>query len=113
MPDASRPRRLPRLRRLLALATDNWLSRGYLALFAVSLPVAFLAPESSYALVHLLLTAPLSTMAMAFPFGAGGGTLTGALTLALSTGWLLLGALVNAAVLGALTDHVRRTARPA
>ncbi|GDY71267.1 hypothetical protein SAV31267_007520 [Streptomyces avermitilis] len=49
MPTVSRPRRLPRLRQLLALATDNWLARGYLAVLAASVAAMFLFPESGFA----------------------------------------------------------------
>ncbi|WP_369246870.1 SCO4225 family membrane protein [Streptomyces sp. R41] len=109
MPNASRPRRLSRLRQLLALATDNWPARSYLAVFAASVPVAFLFPESIYATGHLLLTAPLSSLGMVLPFGPGteGGGAAEALAIAFSAVWLLLSALVNAAALGALAHHVR------
>ncbi|MFF0445981.1 SCO4225 family membrane protein [Streptomyces sp. NPDC004609] len=117
MPNASRPRSLPRLRQFLALATDTWLARGYLAVLAASVPVAFLFSGSVYAAGHLLLTAPLSTVGMAFPFGPGteGGGAAEVLATAFSAVWLLVSALVNAAVLGALAHHVRdrRTARQA
>jgi hypothetical protein len=104
MPNASRPRRLPRLRRLLALATDNWLARGYLTVTAVSVLVMFLFPESGPATSPLILTAPLSFMAMALPFGpgTGGGGVAEAAATGFSAVWLLLCAFVNAAVLGAL-----------
>jgi len=117
MPNDSRPRRLPRLRRLLALATDNWPARGYLSLFGASAGVAFAAPDSVFAAAHLLLTAPLSTMPIALPFGPGtaDGGVAEVLAVAFSAVWLLLCALVNAAALGALTHHVRdsRAARHA
>ncbi|MCM2388576.1 SCO4225 family membrane protein [Streptomyces albipurpureus] len=116
MSNATRPRRLPRLRQFLVLAMDNWLARGYLAAFAASLPIAFFSPESTYAMAPLLLTAPLSVLGMALPFGPGteGGGVVEAVAIAFSVGWLLLSALVNAAVLGSLAHHVRdsRTARP-
>lgn len=106
-----------RLRRLLALATDNWPARGCLALFAASVGAAFVFPDSLFATAHLLLTAPLSTMAIALPFGPGteGGGPAQVLALAFSAVWLLLSALVNAAALGALTHQVRdsRAARHA
>ncbi|MFF1447822.1 SCO4225 family membrane protein [Streptomyces sp. NPDC058274] len=109
MPNASRSRRFPRLRQLLALATDNWPARGYLAVFAASVPAAYLLPESGYAAGHLLLTAPLSAVAMVLPFGPGteGGGAAEVLATAFWAGWLLLSALVNAAVLGALAHGVR------
>ncbi|MDT9699664.1 SCO4225 family membrane protein [Streptomyces sp. P17] len=106
-----------RLRRLLTLATDNWPARGCLGVFAASVGAAFVAPDSLFATAHLLLTAPLSTMAIALPFGpgTGGGGAAQVLAVAFSAVWLLLSALVNAAALGALTHHVRdsRAARHA
>ncbi|MEU6544632.1 hypothetical protein [Streptomyces sp. NPDC046859] len=95
----------PRLPRLLALATDSRLARGYLALFGLSIPVLFLFPESSFAMAPVLLTAPLSLFAMVLPFGPGteGGGAAEALATGFWGGWLLLAALVNAAALGALT----------
>ncbi|MDN3028877.1 hypothetical protein [Streptomyces sp. S.PB5] len=111
MPNAARPRRLPRLRRLLALATDNWPARGYLTVFAASLPVAFLLPDSAYAMAPVLLTEPLSLAGIVLPVGPGtvegnGGPAETA-ALVLSAAWLLVCALVNAAVVGALAHHVR------
>ncbi|OIK01590.1 SCO4225 family membrane protein [Streptomyces colonosanans] len=107
MPTASRPRRIPRL--LLALATDNWLARGYLAVFAVCVLVMFLLPESAYAASPLMLTAPLSLLGVVLPFGPGteGGGAVEVPAIGFWAVWLLLCALVNAAVLGAL---VRRSA---
>ncbi|WDV54974.1 hypothetical protein PV963_33785 [Streptomyces coeruleorubidus] len=106
MPNASRPRRL------LAFATGNWLSRGYLAAFAASVLVVLLFPDSGFAPDPLMLTAPLSFLSVALPFGPG--TESGGAAEVLSTGfwavWLLLCALVNAAVLGALAA---RSATPA
>ncbi|WP_328872744.1 hypothetical protein OHT76_23045 [Streptomyces sp. NBC_00287] len=111
MPKDSSPRRL------LALATDNWPARGYLTLFTASVGAAFAAPDSILASAHLLLTAPLSTMAIALPVGPGieGGGAAQVVAVAFSAVWLLLCALVNAAALGALTHHVRdsRAARHA
>lgn len=109
MPTASLPSRPPRLRRLLVLATDNWPARGYLAVFATSVAVALLFPDSVYAMGHVLLTSPLSFAAMSLPFGPGteGAAAAEALALAFSAAWLLLSALVNAAVLGALAHHLR------
>ncbi|MDR6973705.1 hypothetical protein J2X68_000374 [Streptomyces sp. 3330] len=108
MTDASRsPRlpRLPRLRRLLALATDNWPARGYLGLVTASVAVMFLFPDSGIAAAPLMLTAPLSFLSVLLPFGPGieGGGAAGAAAVGFWAGWLLLCALVNAAVLGALT----------
>jgi hypothetical protein len=45
MPPARAASRL----RLLALATDNWLGRTHLAVFAASVAVMFLFPESGFA----------------------------------------------------------------
>jgi hypothetical protein len=112
MPNGSRPRRLPR--RLLALATDNWVARGYLAVFAASFAVMFLVPESGLAPDPLLLTAPLSFLGMVLPFGPG--TEVGGAVEASAVGfwgvWLLLCALVNAAVLGALVARSANAAGP-
>ncbi|MFE9997265.1 SCO4225 family membrane protein [Streptomyces avermitilis] len=104
MPTVSRPRRLPRLRQLLALATDNWLARGYLALLTASVAAMFLFPESGFAESPLLLTAPLSFLGVVLPFGPGteGGGVVEVLAIGFWAMWLLLCALVNAAVLGAL-----------
>ncbi|MFF4762380.1 SCO4225 family membrane protein [Streptomyces sp. NPDC001292] len=101
MSNASRPRRL---RQLLALATGNWLARGYLAVFAVSVLAMFLFPESGVASSPLLLTAPLSLLAMVLPLGpgTGGGGVVEALAIGSWVVWLLLCVFVNAAVLGAL-----------
>lgn len=104
MPDASRPRRLPRLRRLLALATDNWLARGYLAVVAASVLVMFVFPDSTFAPGPLILTAPFSFLSVLLPFGPGteGGVAVEVLAVGYWAVWLVLCALVNAAVLGAL-----------
>ncbi|MGW0597232.1 SCO4225 family membrane protein [Streptomyces sp. NPDC002776] len=111
MPKDSRPRRL------LALATDSWPARGYLGVCAASLGAAFVFPDSLFASAHLLLTAPLSTMTIALPFGPGteGGGPAQALALSFSAGWLLLSALVYAAAVGTLSHHIRdsRAARHA
>ncbi|MEV8089027.1 SCO4225 family membrane protein [Streptomyces nigra] len=96
----------PRLRlpRLLVLGTDSRLARGYLAVFALSIPVMLLFPESPFAMAPLLLTAPLSLFAMVLPFGPGteGGGPGEALAVGFWAAWVLLCALVNAAALGAL-----------
>ena len=110
MPKASRPRRLPRLRRLLALATDNWPARGYLAAFAASVPVAFVLPDSVWAMAPMLFTEPLSFLGVALPVGPGSvdGSGPAAVLASAATGvWLLLCVLVNAAAIGALAHHVR------
>ncbi|MEV5011425.1 hypothetical protein [Streptomyces sp. NPDC055692] len=112
MPNASRPRRIPRLRRLLALATDNWLARGYLAVFAASVLVMFLFPDSGFVPDPLMLTAPLSFLSVVFPFGPGteGSGAVEVLAVGFWAVWLLLCALVNAAVLGALVARSATTA---
>lgn len=110
MSNVSRPGRAGRLRRLLALATDNWAGRGYLAVFAASVPVAFLFPDT-YAMAPMLLTEPLSMLGAVLPFGPGSAEGSGGpAVVAASVGmgaWLLACALVNAAVVGALAHHVR------
>ncbi|MGW3678383.1 SCO4225 family membrane protein [Streptomyces prasinus] len=112
MPNGSRPRSLPH--RLLVLATGNWLSRGYLAVFALSLLVMFLFPESGFAMSFLLLTAPLSFMSMVLPLGPGteGGWAVEAAAVGFWAVWLLLCAFVNAAVLGALLTRSANAASP-
>ncbi|MFI2509565.1 SCO4225 family membrane protein [Streptomyces sp. NPDC018972] len=99
-----------RPRRLIALATNGWLARSYLAVFAVGVLVMFLFPESPYAMSPLVLTAPLSFLGVVFPFGPG--TEGSGTAEALATGFwvvcLLLCALVNAAVLGALAKRPAR-----
>lgn len=112
MPNASLPRRL------LALATDNWAARGYLAVFAASLPLAVTVPDNPVlGVAPVILTAPLSFFAIAVPFGPGteGGTAIEVLAAVASFGWLGLCALFNAAMAGALAHEVRgrRAARHA
>ncbi|KQX83492.1 MULTISPECIES: SCO4225 family membrane protein [unclassified Streptomyces] len=104
MTDASSSRALPRLRRLLALATDNRPAQGYLAVVAASAAVMFLFPESGFAAGPLILTAPLSFLMVVLPFGPGieSGGAAGVAAMVFWAGWLLLCTLVNAAVLGAL-----------
>ncbi|GAA3903379.1 hypothetical protein GCM10023084_64870 [Streptomyces lacrimifluminis] len=114
MPNASRPRRLPRLRRLLALATDNWPARGYLAVFAASVAAMLLFPDSGFAGIPALFTAPLSFLSVVLPFGPGtqGGGAVEALAVGYWVAWLLLCALVNAAVIGALAARSGTAASP-
>ncbi|MET9385769.1 hypothetical protein ABZY09_33035 [Streptomyces sp. NPDC002928] len=114
MSNASRPRRLPRLRRLLALATDNWLARGYLAVFAASVLVMLLFPDSGFAASPLMLTAPLSFLGAVLPFGPGteGGGAAEVSAIGFWAVWLVLCALVNAAVLGALAAGSATAASP-
>ncbi|WP_327434632.1 SCO4225 family membrane protein [Streptomyces sp. NBC_01236] len=104
----------PRLRRLLALATDNWLARGYLAVLAASVAVMFLFPESGFALSPLMLTAPLSFLGVVLPFGPGteGGGAVEVLAIGFWAVWVLLCAFVNAAVLGALVARSATAASP-
>ncbi|MFI8349357.1 SCO4225 family membrane protein [Streptomyces sp. NPDC085596] len=101
MPHAIRPRRL------LSLATGNWLARSYLVVLAASVLAMLVFPESALAMSPLVLTAPLSLLAMAFPFGPGteGSVAVEVLATGFSICWLLLGALGNAAVLGALATR--------
>ncbi|MGC0376037.1 SCO4225 family membrane protein [Streptomyces sp. SAI-229] len=93
-----------RLRRLSVLATDSWLARGYLAVFALGVLVMLLFPESPYAMSPMVLTAPLSFLAMTVPFGPGteGSLPVEVLATGLWGAWTLLCAFVNAAALGAL-----------
>jgi hypothetical protein len=115
MPTVSRSHSLPRLRRLLELATGNWLARGYLAVLAASVLAMFLAPDSGFAAIPLLLTAPLSLLAVLLPFGPGteGGAAAGVLAVASWALWIALCAFVNAAVLGALATRPVTAAPPA
>ncbi|GLW49186.1 hypothetical protein Stsp02_48470 [Streptomyces sp. NBRC 14336] len=100
------PQKNSRPRRLLALATDNWAARAYWALLAAGVAVGLALPENPFGAVPLLLTAPLSTLAIAMP--PVGDTLAAVLAAV----WLLLSALGNAAVVGALA-HRTRAARHA
>ncbi|NEB02581.1 hypothetical protein [Streptomyces sp. SID13726] len=111
MPNSLRPQ----LRRLFALATDNWLARGYLAVVAGSVLVMLLFPDSVLAPGPLLLTAPLSFVTVMFPFGPGteGGGAAEVAAVAFWVVWLLGCAFVNAAVLGALAARsTTAAARP-
>ncbi|MFH8799698.1 SCO4225 family membrane protein [Streptomyces sp. NPDC017936] len=112
MPNASRRRRVPRLRRLLVFATGHWLARGYLAGFAASVLVMFLFPGSAFASGPLMLTAPLSLLSLVLPFGPGteGSGAAAVFAVGSWTVWLLSCALVNAAVLGALVTRSVTTA---
>lgn len=67
MERSARPRRT--LKALLAPATDNWLSRGYLAVVAASigffLYAAYLSPDVGFAAIWpLMTTAPFSVLAL-------------------------------------------------
>ncbi|MBT2413382.1 hypothetical protein J7I94_22925 [Streptomyces sp. ISL-12] len=103
----------PRLRRFLTLATGNWPARGYLALVAVSLLLTLLFPDLALPVDPTLLTAPLSFAGVALPFGPGSAAEGAALTPAVGLWllWLLLCALVNAAVLGSLVEDRPPVAR--
>ncbi|MFG2784486.1 SCO4225 family membrane protein [Streptomyces prunicolor] len=103
MPQTSRPRRL------LALATDNWPARTYLTVVGVSVAAMFVAPESPVAAGPLILTAPLSLLSVILPFGPGTEGPLQALAFGSWTVWLLLCALVNAAVLGSLAKRSTTT----
>ncbi|WP_406456496.1 hypothetical protein OH768_23085 [Streptomyces sp. NBC_01622] len=105
MPHPSRPRRL------LALATDNWPARAYLGVVGVSVAAMFLSPESPVALAPSVLTAPLSLLGIVLPFGPGaeGDGTAQVSAIGAWTVWVVLCALVNAAVIGAL---VTKSAAP-
>ncbi|MFI5798038.1 SCO4225 family membrane protein [Streptomyces sp. NPDC051677] len=102
-----------RLRPLYAPATDNWLSRAYLAL--VGAAVAFVVfdtvfvshPDASMAgVVPWLLTAPLSLLLTLLPDAVldGAGSF-----LVLYVVGIAVSAFVNAAVLGACLHRLRPT----
>ncbi|WP_405862535.1 hypothetical protein OG407_29205 [Streptomyces sp. NBC_01515] len=103
MPQTSRPRRL------LALATDNWPARAYLTAVGVSVAAIFVAPEGPVAAGPLILTAPLSFLVAILPFGPDTEGPLQALAIGSWTVWLLLCALANAAVLGALAKRSTTT----
>ncbi|MDV9175510.1 hypothetical protein R6V09_36040 [Streptomyces sp. W16] len=106
MPYTSRPRRL------FALATDNWPARAYLGVVGVSVAAMFLSPESPVALAPSVLTAPLSLLGIVLPFGPGaeGDGTAQVSAIGAWTVWVVLCALVNAAVIGALVT--RKSAAP-
>ncbi|MEU6815891.1 hypothetical protein [Streptomyces sp. NPDC046860] len=95
-----------RPRRLISLATGNRVARAYLAVFAASVAVMLAFPGSGLAMGPMVLTAPFSLFTVALPFGPGteGGWAEVAAT-GFWIAWLLLCALVNAAVLGALATR--------
>ncbi|WP_320783875.1 SCO4225 family membrane protein [Streptomyces sp. CRN 30] len=102
MPRSSLPRRL------LALATGNRPARIYLAVVAVSAVAVHFLPDGFLVLDPMILTAPLSFLAMVLPFGPGSGGSTAAAGLTagvLWTVWLGLCALVNAAAVGAIATR--------
>ncbi|MFE5852389.1 SCO4225 family membrane protein [Streptomyces sp. NPDC056500] len=111
MPNDSRPRRLPRLRRLLALATDNWPARGYLALVAAALGfflyAAYIAQDAGFAGIWpLMVTVPVGFLVFLVPSPEWDSPLAWLTPLIFSAGFVLSG-LVNAAVIGLLTRLVR------
>jgi hypothetical protein len=112
MPNASRPLRIPR--RILTLATGNWPARGYLAVVAASVLAMFLFPDGGFVPSPLMLTAPVSLLSVVLPFGpgTGGGGAAEVLAIGFWTVWLLLCALANAAVLGALAATSATAATP-
>jgi hypothetical protein len=87
---------------------------GGMAVFAACVAVMFLFPESDFAPSPLMLTAPLSFLAVVLPFGPGteGGGAVEVLAVGFRAVWLLLCALVNAAVLGALAARSATAASP-
>ncbi|MGX2994395.1 SCO4225 family membrane protein [Streptomyces sp. JNUCC 64] len=108
----------PRLRRFLALATDNWPARGYLAVVAASLGfflhASYLAPDPGFAaVVPLLTTAPLGALGLAVPAQAWDSSFAWVSPLLFTATGALAG-LVNAALLGTLARGVRaRLSHPA
>ncbi|MEE1757274.1 SCO4225 family membrane protein [Streptomyces sp. SP18CS02] len=115
MPNASRPRRLPR--RLLALATDNWLARGYLVVAGAALGfflyAVFVASDPGFAGIWpLLATAPFSVVALLAATPAMDSSPAWLHPLVFSAG-VALSALINAVLLGGLARLARgRDARP-
>ncbi|MFH8463516.1 SCO4225 family membrane protein [Streptomyces sp. NPDC017991] len=114
MQNASPPRSLPPLRRVLALATNNWPARSYLAAVGLSVAAMIFFPDSGVAELAMLLTAPLSYLAIVLPFGPGttGGGAIEVLAIGFWSTWLVLCALVNASVLGALLTTTAATHGP-
>ncbi|MDW4907519.1 hypothetical protein RB628_19735 [Streptomyces sp. ADMS] len=95
-----------RPRTLLTLATDNWLSRGYLAVvvaatgfFLVDTFFVSHADASMSGVVPWLLTAPLSLLYTLLPEGTLNGTGDGVF-LALYLAGIAAAALANAAFMG-------------
>ncbi|QCX76692.1 hypothetical protein C9F11_15120 [Streptomyces sp. YIM 121038] len=116
MPPSSRPRR--RLRRLLALATDTWLARAYLAVVAAALAFFlgawYVGPDPGLAGFYpFLATAPLGVLALLASLPAEQSSLTWLAPSIFAVGTAAAG-LCNAALLGRLA-HGRgaRGARPA
>ncbi|MFE9612982.1 SCO4225 family membrane protein [Streptomyces sp. NPDC006012] len=105
MPNASRTRRF------LALATDNWPARGYLAVVAASLAfflyAVYLSPDPGFAAIWpYMTTAPLSILAFLVPTPEWDSSLSWLSPLIFSAGVALSG-LVNAALIGLLARALR------
>ncbi|MFI8927688.1 SCO4225 family membrane protein [Streptomyces sp. NPDC053474] len=105
MPPAYRPRR--RLRRLLALATDTWLARVYLAVVAAALAFFlgawYAGPDPGLAGFYpFLATAPLGALAFLASLPAEQSSLTWLAPTVFAVGTAAAG-LCNAALLGSLT----------
>ncbi|MCX5094395.1 hypothetical protein OOK36_37140 [Streptomyces sp. NBC_00365] len=103
-----------RIRTALIRATDNWLSRVYLA--AVTGATGYFLfdalfvdhPDASMAaVVPWLLTAPLSLLYTLLPDGALSGTSTGLFTALYLVG-IALAALANAAFMGHVVHRLRQ-----
>ncbi|WP_260859790.1 SCO4225 family membrane protein [Streptomyces cupreus] len=108
MERSSRPRRRS-LRTLLAPATDNWLSRGYLAVVAASigffLYAAYLSPDVGFAGIWpLMTTAPFSVLALLLTTPVAGVEWLSPIVF--SAGAAAAG-LVNATLLGLVVRRVR------
>ncbi|WP_329547392.1 hypothetical protein OG548_27675 [Streptomyces sp. NBC_01356] len=104
MPNASRPRHLPRLRQLLVPAVDNWLARGYLVVVAASLGFFlgawYVGPDPGLSGAYpLMATAPFSFLGLLVSIPAEYSSLTWLSPLIFAVGTALSG-LVNAVLLG-------------
>ncbi|MGW5332507.1 SCO4225 family membrane protein [Streptomyces bauhiniae] len=103
MPHAVRPRRL------LTLATGNWLARGYLAVVAAAIGfflwAVCLSPDPGFAGIWpLMATAPLSIVAITVSGPMAGGWPS----LVTFTAGTALAGLCNAVLLGRLARALRR-----
>ncbi|WP_405932199.1 SCO4225 family membrane protein [Streptomyces sp. NBC_00827] len=118
MPNASRPRHLPRLRQLLVPAVDNWLARGYLAVVAASLGFFlgawYVGPDPGLSGAYpLMATAPFSFLGLLVSIPAEYSSLTWLSPLIFAVGTALSG-LVNAVLLGRFARRQRvREPQPA
>ncbi|MFC8420835.1 SCO4225 family membrane protein [Streptomyces sp. NPDC057236] len=104
-----------RLRRLPALATDNWLARGYLTVVAVALGTflyaVLLSPDPGFAGIWpIMAAAPLSFLALLATAPVEYSSPAWLSPLVFSAGVVLSG-LVNAVLIGLLAHRLR--ARPA